>query len=607
MKKFYSLLAATLLLGGTVSPLHAAAQISVDFFHENLSSHGDWREVGDYGYCWQPRDVDSEWRPYSDGRWVYTDAGWTWDSDEPYSWAVYHYGRWAKVERVGWVWVPGNEWGPAWVSWRRGPKHVGWAPLPPEARFERSRGFSRNVDTDYDIGPTNYTFVEVKNMGAPRLRTVVVAPRENITIINQTTNITKVTYVNNVVYNEGPRYEVISRESAQPIRRLRLERREDFDGDIRSVKVEQLRSRVEGDSLRVVALPVEIKPAVVPKKVVAKIQAADVDRGWKNAGPPAEVAKVRTKFKAEAAAPADAPLEGEKGVEIEKAKQTGDPAAAVKEVPGQPVPANVPPGKKRKPGDNQAPVPAAQPSATPEATPGEVPAETTPAKPGKQPKGAKNRKPADAAQPPGAVETAPGEAPSEATAPPAKPGKPEKGGKNRKPADAAQPPSAVETAPGAASPESSSENAAPAQREKPGKKGKNQSPETAPDTTVPAQPDAGQPEKKERGNRGEAQRPPEAAPVPAGKKERRNEERATVPPPEERKQGNPEAAGAPARQGGDGGRGRSEQSGGQRKEAQGDGGGAGRKPEAAQRPEGEKAEGKKGKGKEGKKPDEAPQ
>ena len=290
----------------------AAVEVSVDFFHENLEPYGDWREVGDYGYCWQPRDVDPDWRPYSDGNWVYTDAGWTWVSEEPYSWAVYHYGRWVRVDRVGWVWVPGTEWGPAWVSWRRGPRHVGWAPLPPEAQFSRSVGFSGRVDADYDIGPTNYRFVEVSNFGASRLRTVFVEPRENITIINQTTNITRITYVNNVVYNEGPQYDVISHESAQPIRRLKLERREEIEGDPHTVRAEQLRARVEGESLRVVAPQFDTKPASAPRNVAAKVEKAEVDRGWKNAGPPAAVAKLRTKIKSEPATPTEPPQPSKK-------------------------------------------------------------------------------------------------------------------------------------------------------------------------------------------------------------------------------------------------------------------------------------------------------
>src|SRR4051794_2013763 len=76
-------------------------------------------------------------------------------------------------------------------------------------------------------------------------------------IIRETTNITRITYVNNVVYNEGPQYEVIARESAQPIRRLKLERREEFEGDPRTLRAEQLRPRVEGGSLRVLALPID--------------------------------------------------------------------------------------------------------------------------------------------------------------------------------------------------------------------------------------------------------------------------------------------------------------------------------------------------------------
>ena len=294
-----------MLLGTAMMGARAAVEVSVDFFHDSLEPYGDWREVADYGYCWQPRDVDPDWRPYSDGNWVYTDAGWTWVSDEPYSWAVYHYGRWLRVDQVGWVWVPGTEWGPAWVSWRRGPRHVGWAPLPPEARFSRSVGFTGRVDADFDIGPANYRFVEVRNFGAPRLRTVFVEPQENITIINQTTNITRITYVNNVVYNEGPQYDVISRKSAQPIRRLKLERREEIEGDPRTVRPEQLRARVEGESLRVVAPQFDPKPASAPRKVAAKVEKAEVDRGWKNAGPPAEVAKLRTKIKSEPATPVE--------------------------------------------------------------------------------------------------------------------------------------------------------------------------------------------------------------------------------------------------------------------------------------------------------------
>jgi hypothetical protein len=399
MKKLSFVLAATIFFGTAIPAARAAVQVSLDFFHDSLESHGDWREVGDYGYCWQPRDVDRDWRPYSDGHWVYTDAGWTWDSDEPYSWAVYHYGRWARVDRIGWVWVPGTDWGPAWVSWRRSPRHVGWAPLPPEARFTRSVGFGGRVDADFDIGPTNYNFVEVRNFGAPRLRAVIVQPRENITIINQTTNITRIKYVNNVVYNEGPQYDVISRETAQPIRRLKLQRREDLDFDPRKVRGEQLRARVEGDSLQVVAPTFDTKPATAPRKFAAKVEKAEVDRGWKDAGPPAEVEKLRTKIKSEPAAPADLPPQpkAEKTVEA----PTVSPAIAPEKKPG-----------KGKANDDSEPTSPAAPvtTETDPASPKKPVASDEPSKPGKPAKGRKPVKPEASSlrpPPPAAEEPAP--------------------------------------------------------------------------------------------------------------------------------------------------------------------------------------------------------
>ena len=62
-------------------------------FHDSLSPYGSWFETPDYGYVWQPVIVrDSSWRPYTRGRWVCSDHGWTWVSDEPFGWATYHYG-----------------------------------------------------------------------------------------------------------------------------------------------------------------------------------------------------------------------------------------------------------------------------------------------------------------------------------------------------------------------------------------------------------------------------------------------------------------------------------------------------------------------------------
>jgi hypothetical protein len=52
--------------------------------------------------------------------------------------------------------------------WRHSDRYVGWAPLPPESRETIRVGviLGNWVDTYYDIGPTNYSFVEVRNLGA---------------------------------------------------------------------------------------------------------------------------------------------------------------------------------------------------------------------------------------------------------------------------------------------------------------------------------------------------------------------------------------------------------------------------------------------------------
>jgi hypothetical protein len=190
-------------------------------FYEPLSPHGEWVVVGSYGRCWRPTRVAVGWRPYCDGYWRRTDAGWYWVSDEPWGWATYHYGRWDWSVQFGWIWVPQTRWAPAWVSWRHGAGYVGWAPLPPSARISM-RGDLEVRETSF--APRAYVFVSEQRLLEPVRPTTVIA--NNTTIINQTVNITKVQVVNQTVINEGPRPEIIERRSgrkieAVPVRELR--------------------------------------------------------------------------------------------------------------------------------------------------------------------------------------------------------------------------------------------------------------------------------------------------------------------------------------------------------------------------------------------------
>ena len=92
--------------------------MSFEIFHDRLAPYGRWTDLPKWGEAWIPEDVPPGWRPYTDGRWFYTEYGWTWNSDFEWGWAPFHYGRWVDDAALGWAWIPGYEWGPAWVAWR---------------------------------------------------------------------------------------------------------------------------------------------------------------------------------------------------------------------------------------------------------------------------------------------------------------------------------------------------------------------------------------------------------------------------------------------------------------------------------------------------------
>lgn len=196
----------------TVTTREAAAGVSfsISVFDGPLTSHGYWIDRPGYGRCWRPAYVASAWRPYCEGYWMWTDYGWYWYSDEPWAWATYHYGRWMYDPYYGWVWVPGTEWGPSWVCWREGGGYVGWAPLSPACDFGPTGVL---IVRERFVPARSFVFVQVGRFCEPvRQRTVII---NNTTIINNTVNITKVTRVNNVVVNNGPKREVIEKVSSR--------------------------------------------------------------------------------------------------------------------------------------------------------------------------------------------------------------------------------------------------------------------------------------------------------------------------------------------------------------------------------------------------------
>ena len=163
---------------------------------EDLDSNGTWRTDPGYGNVWVPNRVAEGWTPYQDGHWAWVDPwGWTWVDDAPWGYAVSHYGRWANL-RGTWGWVPGPVaapavYAPALVAFIGGSNFqvsnsrgrggaVAWFPLAPRDVYRPSYAASRGY------------FDRIN-------RSNTVISTSTITNVYNTTNVTKIVYVNRQV------------------------------------------------------------------------------------------------------------------------------------------------------------------------------------------------------------------------------------------------------------------------------------------------------------------------------------------------------------------------------------------------------------------------
>jgi len=299
MKHYFLLLCAALI--AVTAPLAPAQQpddsVPIDFFYDALSPYGDWVYTPNYGYVWQPLAAQQPgWAPYADGSWAFTDAGWTWISNEDFGWLTYHYGRWILMQQ-NWVWVPGNEWAPAWVSWRQTQGQIGWAPLPPEAAWSPGIGFGGWTDSYYDVGPAYYNFVPV-GMFASRasLRPFILDRSRNFSYYDQSVNVTHTSYQQNVLHHifvGGPDPQRFDGLGGNQVRRLTL--RHDNEGFRRDWLERRPGGgpphgagspfRIEQDQL-IVASPSIRRDAThgLPSRVRESLQQPIIDRGWRGAG-----------------------------------------------------------------------------------------------------------------------------------------------------------------------------------------------------------------------------------------------------------------------------------------------------------------------------------
>ena len=86
MKKRFmiiTLILAMLIDIGYENQTQAHTTVSFNLLLDALTPYGSWYSTPDYGFVWSPWNVGSDWEPYTNGRWVWSDYGWTWVSYEP--------------------------------------------------------------------------------------------------------------------------------------------------------------------------------------------------------------------------------------------------------------------------------------------------------------------------------------------------------------------------------------------------------------------------------------------------------------------------------------------------------------------------------------------
>jgi len=194
--------------------------LDMDYCYNYLSPFGSWVNIDRWGYVWCPRHMGYNWRPYSEGHWVWTDYGWTWISDFEWGWIPFHYGRWGWDDDLGWFWVPGTVWGPAWVTWRSSDLYCGWAPFPPGIEFRAGLDFtSFGVNFPFRF----WIFIGASHFCDNNVFPYVLPYERNVTIINHTVIQSNFSWRGTRFINDGIKIETIQRLTRQEVPRYALQ------------------------------------------------------------------------------------------------------------------------------------------------------------------------------------------------------------------------------------------------------------------------------------------------------------------------------------------------------------------------------------------------
>jgi hypothetical protein len=179
-----------------------------------------WRPAVELATVAMNDQAPKEYVPYNNGQWVYTDAGWYFKANTPQEDLTSHYGRWTQDPNLGWVWLPGKVWSPAWVEMRENDDYVAWAPVPPGTYIEK------DVIIQQNINENRYTIVEKKQFIEPsvyKYRYQYVENKNKI-MIKEMKKTDGIMVKNKTVINKGPEVGSIEKSTGKKIEQVKIKK-----------------------------------------------------------------------------------------------------------------------------------------------------------------------------------------------------------------------------------------------------------------------------------------------------------------------------------------------------------------------------------------------
>jgi hypothetical protein len=195
------------------SPATDRGEVDFDRLYEQVLPYGAWQTHPDLHFVFNPKkNGENGWRPYRDGRWLYTDWGWTWQGVEPWSWATDHYGFWAHLDGKTWAWVPAPDWLPSTVEWLSSGDYVGW-------RVSQLDRFSNMLEPD-DIRythPEEWNFVPKSKVTKPLKPEDFASDAQAAELLKKAGPLDHVFVAWREIPRPGPAPMLIEKESGAPI------------------------------------------------------------------------------------------------------------------------------------------------------------------------------------------------------------------------------------------------------------------------------------------------------------------------------------------------------------------------------------------------------